>query len=59
VKVALGGLLVYLVSPLDLIPELLPVIGSFDDVIIAGRSSGSEARPKVSLAAPGQPMAGR
>jgi uncharacterized membrane protein YkvA (DUF1232 family) len=36
VKIALGGLLVYLVSPLDLIPELLPVIGSFDDVVIAG-----------------------
>ncbi len=35
VRLAIGGLLVYLVSPLDLIPEFLPGIGSLDDVILA------------------------
>jgi len=36
VKVALGGLLLYLVSPIDLVPEFLPVIGSVDDLIVSG-----------------------
>jgi uncharacterized membrane protein YkvA (DUF1232 family) len=36
VKVVLGGLLVYLLSPIDLVPEVFPVIGSLDDVIIGG-----------------------
>jgi uncharacterized membrane protein YkvA (DUF1232 family) len=34
VRVALVGLLAYLVMPLDLIPDFLPGIGSLDDVII-------------------------
>ncbi len=49
VKVALGGLLIYLVSPIDLIPDFLPVVGSLDDVVIAaivlrwaGRRMGAE-----------------
>jgi uncharacterized membrane protein YkvA (DUF1232 family) len=36
VKLALGGLLVYLVSPIDLVPDFVPVAGSLDDVVIAG-----------------------
>ena len=35
VKVALGGLLLYLVSPIDLVPEAVPIIGSVDDLIVA------------------------
>lgn len=35
VRAALLGLVVWLVSPIDLIPEFLPVIGPLDDVIVA------------------------
>jgi uncharacterized membrane protein YkvA (DUF1232 family) len=35
VRLALAGLLVYLVSPLDLIPDVVPVIGAVDDLIIS------------------------
>jgi uncharacterized membrane protein YkvA (DUF1232 family) len=35
-KIALGGLLVHLVSPIDLVPDIVPVVGALDDVIIGG-----------------------
>lgn len=35
VKAALVGLLVYLLSPIDVIPDFFPVIGSLDDLIIS------------------------
>jgi len=35
-KVLLGGLLVYLVSPIDLVPDLVPVAGQLDDAILVG-----------------------
>jgi uncharacterized membrane protein YkvA (DUF1232 family) len=35
VRLALGGLLVWLLSPIDLIPEFVPVLGPLDDVIVA------------------------
>jgi len=35
VKVALGFLLAWLVNPIDLIPEFVPVIGPLDDVMVA------------------------
>lgn len=34
VRIALVGLLVWIVSPIDLIPEFVPVIGPLDDVIL-------------------------
>ena len=34
VKVVLGCLLVYLLSPIDLVPDFMPVIGSLDDLIV-------------------------
>lgn len=34
-KLAVGGVMVYLVSPLDLIPEMImPVIGQVDDILL-------------------------
>ena len=35
VRLVLIGLLVWIVSPIDLIPEFLPVIGPLDDVVVA------------------------
>jgi uncharacterized membrane protein YkvA (DUF1232 family) len=33
-RFALAGLLVYLGSPIDLVPDFLPVIGAIDDVVL-------------------------
>ena len=35
-KVLLGGALVWLISPIDLVPEFIPVLGPLDDVIVVG-----------------------
>jgi len=35
VRLAVGGLLVWLISPIDLIPEFIPVIGPLDDIVVA------------------------
>jgi len=50
VRVRLWVLLVYLVSPIDLVPDFLPVIGYADDVVVVAwalravvRRAGSEA----------------
>lgn len=35
-KVLLGGALVWVLSPIDLVPEFIPVLGPLDDVIVLG-----------------------
>ena len=35
VRVAIAGLFIYLVNPIDLIPEFIPVLGPLDDVVVA------------------------
>jgi uncharacterized membrane protein YkvA (DUF1232 family) len=35
VRLALLGLLAWLVNPIDLIPEFVPVLGPLDDVVVA------------------------
>lgn len=34
-RLALAGLLLWLISPVDLIPEVIPVLGPLDDVVVA------------------------
>ena len=34
-RVAIAVLLVYLVNPVDLIPEFIPVLGPLDDLVVA------------------------
>jgi uncharacterized membrane protein YkvA (DUF1232 family) len=34
-RLAIAGLLVWLISPIDLIPEFIPVLGPLDDVVVA------------------------
>ena len=35
VRVAIGCLFVWLISPIDLVPEFIPVLGPLDDVVVA------------------------
>ena len=35
-RIALWALLAYLASPIDLIPDFIPVLGQLDDVLLAG-----------------------
>lgn len=35
VRVVIGGLLVWVISPIDLIPDFIPVIGPIDEVVVA------------------------
>ncbi|OBI19745.1 YkvA family protein [Mycobacterium sp. E2497] len=53
IRIALVALIALVVSPIDLIPDAIPVIGFADDVIIVGlvlrwisRTAGSEALAK-------------
>lgn len=44
VRVRLGLLIIYLVSPLDLIPDFIPVLGFADDALIVALALRSVAR---------------
>jgi uncharacterized membrane protein YkvA (DUF1232 family) len=35
VRIVLVGLLAWIVSPIDLIPEFIPVLGPLDDIVVA------------------------
>ena len=35
VRIAIAGLLLWLLSPIDLIPEFIPVLGPLDDIVAA------------------------
>ena len=35
-KILLGGLILYLLTPIDLVPDFIPVAGQLDDVLIVG-----------------------
>ncbi len=58
-KVALGIAAVWVISPIDLIPEFLPVIGPLDDIVVVAvalRYAGRQVPRKVVLDAwPGNP----
>lgn len=58
-KVAIVGALVWLVSPIDLIPEFLPVVGALDDVVVFVLALRYAARqvpqPVLVEAWPGEP----
>lgn len=43
-KLALGFALVWVISPIDLIPEFLPVIGPLDDVVVVALALRYAAR---------------
>jgi uncharacterized membrane protein YkvA (DUF1232 family) len=35
-RLLLGGLLVYLASPIDLVPDFIPIAGQLDDAVLVG-----------------------
>ena len=59
VRVRLWLLLAYLVSPIDLVPDVVPVLGYADDVVVAAWALRSVVRRSGSAAVerhwPGQP----
>ncbi|MBA3287896.1 MAG: DUF1232 domain-containing protein [Acidimicrobiia bacterium] len=58
-KLAIGFAGVWVISPIDLIPEFLPVIGPLDDVVVVAlalRYAARQVPPEVLFAAwPGEP----
>ncbi len=34
-RVAVAGLVIYLLNPIDLIPDVIPIVGALDDVVVA------------------------
>jgi uncharacterized membrane protein YkvA (DUF1232 family) len=49
---ALVGLVAYLASPIDLIPDFIPVLGQLDDVVIAALVLRGARRALRDYAAP-------
>lgn len=63
-KLGLAGLALYLVSPVDLIPDLLPVVGVVDDLVLIPLVLGwllrqLPARLRADLVAGEQPIRSR
>lgn len=58
-RLALVGLAAWLISPIDLVPEFLPVVGPFDDAIVAVLVLGWVVRgvgpERLAAAWPGDP----
>ena len=58
-KLAVGLALLWVLSPIDLVPEFLPVIGPLDDVVVVGLALRYAARrvprPALLEAWPGDP----
>ena len=58
-KLAIGFAALWVISPIDLIPEFLPVIGPLDDVVVVAlalRYAARQVPPEVLFAAwPGEP----
>jgi uncharacterized membrane protein YkvA (DUF1232 family) len=44
VKVAIVFLIAYLLCPIDLIPDFIPVLGQLDDILVAGLVVGYVTR---------------
>jgi uncharacterized membrane protein YkvA (DUF1232 family) len=66
-KLAVAGLLVYLISPVDLIPDMLPVAGVVDDLVLIPLAIGylirklpaqvrEDARRRAGLSPEGKPF---
>lgn len=51
-KVILGGLLLYIISPIDLVPDAIPVVGVMDELLLSAYALNhliSRAGPEVVL----------
>jgi hypothetical protein len=46
-KIAILIAMVWVISPIDLIPEFLPVIGPLDDVVVVMRAGGGAPRARL------------
>ena len=46
-KLLLGAALVYLVIPLDLVPDFIPIAGQLDDAIVVALALRAIARPEL------------
>ena len=61
VRVALVIMLVWLISPIDLVPEFIPVLGPVDDVIVTSwccaTSADASGTRRCSAAGPARPTA--
>lgn len=50
VKIVLALLIVYLLSPIDLIPDFIPILGQLDDILVFGLAVGYIAKHTPEIA---------